>query len=55
MKPLLAMTALLALVGCSSVGISGTAKPTDNIGVSLGTLLTPSGVSNSGSVSVKLF
>ena len=46
---------LFSVTACNSIGISGTAKPTDNIGVSLGSVLTPGGVQNSGSVSVKLF
>lgn len=54
-RPLACVFALLALCGCNSIGITGKATPAKNVGVSVGTVLTPSGISNNGSVSVKLF
>ena len=55
MRHVVILVLMAVVASCSSVGISGTAKPTDNVGVTLGTILTPGGVRNTGTVNVRLF
>lgn len=50
-----AVLGLVLVSGCTSLSLSGVASPTDNVDINVGTVLTPGGVRNNGSVLFKLF
>lgn len=48
--------AVCLLAGCEALTIAGTTRPSDNVAVSVGTTITPDGVSRpSGTMKVGLF
>ena len=55
MTRVLVVLMALSVSACTSLSLSGIASPAKNVDVSVGTVLTPSGVRNNGSVRFKLF
>lgn len=55
MKPIAALLLIVWVSGCTSLSLSGVARPAKNVDVSVGTVLTPQGVRNNGAVRFELF